>query len=541
MAGLLGNVPWKRFWIPRETGPALGLDGYLVDPEDGYGKVANAHARTLEQLEETPCVALLGEPGIGKSRVIDAYSAGLLAGADAETVLSIDFRLHRDLETEIFETGSFNQWLAGRSPLTLLLDSLDEHPEGAYEVARQLLVQLRRGPFHSLRLRVACRTAEWPGLFDEQLPQLWKSNEKEPRVAFYALAPLRRGDVEMAAGEDATSFLAEVTRMDAEPLAIKPITLDFLLAEYRENRKLPRSRVELYDEGCRILCEERSPSREGAGKPRLLQAEQRVAIASRIAAICILGRRSLVQRGPGRLPPNAVRIGELLGGVEPSVLGDVTVSAEAVAEVFEVSGLFAPRGAGYVGWAHQTYAEFLAARFLRERGLPAAEMLREVLNPEMGRSVPALRETIAWLASMDKKFFQCLLVIDPAPLLGSDFAVVGPDECEALVGALLGGISDRNVDARSVLYRPEIQARLRHPKLSAQLRPFLVERERPIMARISAIHLAEGCKIEALQNELIDLVLDVNEDDDIRSAAAHAVIINGTYFDPDSALSTAPI
>ena len=115
MAGLHGNVPWKRFWIPRETAPALGWDGYLVDPEDGYGKVANAHARTLEQLEDTPCVALLGEPGIGKSRVIDAYSAGLLAGAGAEAVLSIDFRLHRDLETEIFETVPFKQWLAGRS------------------------------------------------------------------------------------------------------------------------------------------------------------------------------------------------------------------------------------------------------------------------------------------------------------------------------------------------------------------------------------------------------------------------------------------
>ncbi len=37
MRGLAETVPWKRFWIPREKAPALGSDGYLVDPEEGYG------------------------------------------------------------------------------------------------------------------------------------------------------------------------------------------------------------------------------------------------------------------------------------------------------------------------------------------------------------------------------------------------------------------------------------------------------------------------------------------------------------------------
>jgi hypothetical protein len=41
MRGLPENVPWKRFWIPRETAPVLDGDGYLVDPDSGYGKVAN--------------------------------------------------------------------------------------------------------------------------------------------------------------------------------------------------------------------------------------------------------------------------------------------------------------------------------------------------------------------------------------------------------------------------------------------------------------------------------------------------------------------
>ncbi|MEO5731526.1 MAG: hypothetical protein ABI134_07320 [Byssovorax sp.] len=224
MRGLAENVPWKRFWIPRATAPALGWDGYLVDPESDYGKVANAHARTLEDLEQTPCVALLGEPGIGKSYVVEAYRESVRAGSGE--VLAVDFRWHHDLNQKVFATRAFTRWREDGSPLTLVLDSLDEHPQRAEKVAQQLIGELHGGPVQSLRLRVACRTVEWPPALDEQLTLLWKkTNEEASRVAFYALAPLRRVDVALAAGQDATGFFAEVDRVGAESLAIKPITL----------------------------------------------------------------------------------------------------------------------------------------------------------------------------------------------------------------------------------------------------------------------------------------------------------------------------
>jgi hypothetical protein len=528
--GLAENVPWKRFWIPRETAPALGSDGYLVDPEEGYGKVANGQAKTLEQLEETPCVALLGEPGIGKSRVVEAYCEGVRAGDGA--VLVVDFRWHHDLKEKIFATRAFTRWCEEGSPLTILLDSLDEHPLGASEVARQLIGELHGGRLDRLRLRVACRTAEWPGTLDEQLARLWTtSSEEAPRVAFYALAPLRRVDVALAAEQDAAGFLAEVDRVGAEPLAIKPITLAFLLDEFRLNQKLPRERVTLYEAGCRRLCEETSLSRADRRRNGALHIEARLAIASRIAAVCILGRRSLVQVGVvrGAVAPEVVRLDEMVGGVEPSQGDSVAVTADAISEVLEVSGLFAPRGAGYVGWAHQTYAEFLAARFLRERGLPPEQLLREVSNIGMGRSVPALRETIAWLASMDKGFFQHLLMFDPAPLLGSDFAMVGPDEREALVGVLLDGINERALDANIIRHDRQAQARLVHPKLADQLRPYLAGRDCYIKARLATVALAVGGKVEALQNDLADLVLNPLEDVEAvpRSRGAAVRVVTG--------------
>ncbi len=270
MANLLDNVRWKRFWIPRETQPQLDGRGYFADPEAEYGKLHNPKAKTLEELDDRPCLALLGEPGIGKSHVVDEYRKGATARAGEGAVLYVDFRWPRDLNRAIFATSQFERWRKGEAALWLVLDSLDEYREGPAEAAAQIIGELQGGPVGSLRLRIACRTAEWPGVLDEQLPRLWRRTEEEAQqdeepVAFYALAPLRRVDVAAAAKEDAAGFLEEVARRDAEPLAIKPITLRFLLEEYRRNQRLPPTRVELYEKGCTILCEEGSRSREAPG------------------------------------------------------------------------------------------------------------------------------------------------------------------------------------------------------------------------------------------------------------------------------------
>ncbi|WP_437923409.1 SIR2 family protein [Sorangium sp. So ce291] len=523
------DVPWTRFWIPRETAPAFDGLGYLADPEGLFGRDSNPQAWTLEQLEDRPCVALLGEPGIGKSYVVRAYVAGLRAGSST-TLLDVDCRWRPDLEKQLFATDEFKQWLAGRVPLTLVLDSLDEHPWGAYEVAAQLIDQIRRGPVDSLRLRIACRTAEWPEVLDEHLPLLWKPKREEPQAMFLALAPLRRSDVALAAGKDAAGFLAEVSRAEAEPLAIKPVTLGFLLEEYRRRGELPRTRVELYEKGCRILCEEPSKSRKGALRTGKLRGPERLAIASRIAAVCILGRRSVVFTGPdlGTVPPEAVTLEDLAGATEPSASGQVTVDADALKEVLNVSGLFAPRGSDQIGWAHQTYAEFLAAMFLCKRGLSAAHLVEEVSNRAMGRVVPALRETAAWLASMEKECFQRMLVADPEPLLGSDFALAGNAERQALVGALLDKIDRREISFTTILHRSELLARLDHAGLADQLRPYVVGRDRYAMARWAALDFVDACKVVALQDVLVDVVLDGSDDRQVRAQAARTVVRIGS-------------
>src|SRR5260370_2885688 len=87
---------------------------------------------------------------------------------------------------------------------------------------------------------VACRTADWPTVLQGGLRKLWSAD----KFKAYELSPLRRVDVEVAAvtnGLHAEAFLQEIGRKEMVPLAIKPVTLRFLLNTYQKKRGFPRT------------------------------------------------------------------------------------------------------------------------------------------------------------------------------------------------------------------------------------------------------------------------------------------------------------
>ena len=63
---------WKRFWCPRGATINLSDEGYLYDPDSQWGRIYNPEVKPFEARAETPCLALLGEPGIGKTHTIEA-------------------------------------------------------------------------------------------------------------------------------------------------------------------------------------------------------------------------------------------------------------------------------------------------------------------------------------------------------------------------------------------------------------------------------------------------------------------------------------
>jgi hypothetical protein len=529
----LRDTNWTRFWVPREATLHLDLNGYLADPEGKYGKGLNPTAETLEAIAPRPCLGLLGEPGIGKTTAVYKYVEALRKqlGPDEELV-HWNFAFGGSLD-DLAKEAAFLQWLtrgAASPTLHLFLDSLDEYTDGGAErVAKWILHHLRRGPVDRLRLRLACRTAAWPRMLDDHLPAFWKedANNKGTKVGVYELAPLRLRDVEQAASPNATGFLREVEQRQAVALAIKPITLDFLLSAYARDGQLPTRRWDLYERGCRMLCDEQSSTQ--SIRQTQMNVDQRFAIAARIAAVMMLGARSMIWRGPdsGDMPPEAVRDHDLYGGTEKAGEGTVSVGADELKELFDVSGLFTARGKRALGWMHQTYAEFMAAWFLQNRGLLPDEMLREVTHDAVpGRVIPVLREVAAWLAGGNQSFFRLLAHRDPEVLLRSDFAKVENADREMLVGTLLDRIAAKNM-LDDQLWGSLAIREFKHPGLAAQLRPYIIAKDVYFMARRAAIDIAKHCQLNELIDAFLTVALDAGDDLHIRTHAARMVVAMG--------------
>ncbi|GAB4138873.1 MAG: hypothetical protein Fur0046_13680 [Cyanobacteria bacterium J069] len=288
------DYKWKRFWCPRSENINLADGGYLYDPDAEWGKAYNPDLVSLEAIADVPCLVLLGEPGIGKSQELENLKIITENRiCDSSQVLDLNLRSCTNLKEDLFKDQTFTDWLGNSYHLHLFLDSLDEGRLSVPNLATALIDELKKQKYQNhiprLHLRIACRTFIFPEILEKGLKDLWQ----ESNFAIYELAPLRRVDVIEAAkaeGLSADDFLKEIDQKDVVPLAIKPITLKFLLNTYcRHNGRFPPEQKlhELYRERCKLLCEEVSESRNASGHTGNFNSDQRLIVAARIAAVTI--------------------------------------------------------------------------------------------------------------------------------------------------------------------------------------------------------------------------------------------------------------
>lgn len=188
---------WKRFWYPRGKNISLADRGYLDDPTSKYGLFLNSNVVPFESLATIPCLALLGEPGIGKTKAIEAALKAIDSGVKEKgtQTLSLDLRSYGSedrLVRKLFESQTFISWIQGTHRLYLFLDSLDECLLRINTLTTLLIDELKEycSELERLYLRITCRTADWPNSLEEGLKQLWGQKS----VGVYELAPLRRVD-----------------------------------------------------------------------------------------------------------------------------------------------------------------------------------------------------------------------------------------------------------------------------------------------------------------------------------------------------------
>jgi len=519
------KFPWKRFWADRETEITLSGEGYLEDPDRVSVLGVNETLRTLGELRDRRCLVLLGEAGIGKTSDIRGHVDEMRQRASGdERVLYFDlkeFGSESFLVQEVFGHPEFLNWKAGAGSLELFLDSLDEALLSIETIGHLLARELAKYSRDRLLFRVACRTGAWQSFLEEPLKSLW-----EPRdVHVMKMAPLRLLDVEEALRlsniEDQRSFFEEVSRVGAVSFAVRPVTLGFLIGTFFEDRKLPSSQTDLYERGCRVLCQEDAERCE-TGRAGRLAPDQRLAVAGRLAALTLFGARAAISSDPQftAVLPEDLSIDVVLQGYDRFPDRPVPLTRLHVLEVL-ATGLFAPRGQHRTAWAHHSYTEFLAARYLIERGVPTKQLLSLLVHPgdPRGRIVPQLAGVAAWLASMSPEVFRAVTRSNPDLMLWADAARLEDCDRKELVDTLLRMFSEEQLNREWELY--PAYSRLAHPGLGAQLEPFL-RPDSGRVARFVAIEIAEACRVAGLAQKLVDIALDRSAEPRIRASAVSA-------------------
>jgi predicted NACHT family NTPase len=521
---------WKRFWCSRTSQVNLGDRGYLYDPESEYGHLFNPELVGLEAIADIPCLILLGEPGIGKSQEVEKLVEYTRKTVEPpHRILERNLRSCNNLETYLIQNQDFIDWIKGEHRLYLFLDSLDEGMLTVANLATQLVDEFSQDKYSDkldrLYIRIACRTAVFPRILEEGIEKLW-----EKTSAIYELAPLRYVDVENAAtkkGLDSQTFLSEVWDKTLVPLAIKPLTLRFLLNTYKRNGgQFPSDQTlcNFYLDGCRLLCEEDNRSRQAAKQIGLLEPDPRLIIAARIAAITIFSNRLAIWTGSsqGEVPAEDVLIKQLILGNEFFNGRPIDVTESAIREVLG-TGLFLPRGSNRIGWAHQTYAEFLAAWYLKQREVPLSTVKKLIFSSEdpENKLIPQLYETAAWLASMRADVFQEIILTNPDILLQSDIPADANTKLKITDSLLMKYENKEIFDRRESEYGN--YAKLNCHGLAAKLLLYISDHSKQVDTRELAINIANSCKCVDLQEELVSLILDPSNPIHLRSSAARTI------------------
>ncbi len=532
---------WKRYFHPRDGDVSYEDGGYPLIPDSGHEWPVpiNSDVCEFRSVAHIPCLVLLGDPGMGKTHAlrdaVESARASLVESGGKAMFLDLKaYGCEERLVRDLFDCDTFQGWLKGEYDLHLFLDSLDEallHQSVVANLLAQKLAELRS--VDRLFIRIACRTAEWPPILESSLRSKWG----DAGLRILELLPLTRRDVREAADANQINFedfQREIDLRGAVPLAFKPVTLRFLLQSYRHSGQLAASQKALYEQGCKLLCAEMGEGRIGARLAGRLTAEQRMDIAARIAAVTVFCNRNAIWIETPSAPTDSseVTLDELCSF--PASDPNMEITREGVMEAL-ATGLFSSRGPGRLGWAHQTYAEFLAAWHLHRCGLATKRMLSLLVHPgdPDRRLVPQLHETAAWLAGVNRDVFRELIRSDPEVLLRSAVIGASPEDQHRLVESILAHAQEGNIlDPDWTIERH--YTRFAHPdnpahsrRLAEQLRPVILDRTRHDLARYEAIRIADACKLTSLAAELTLVALDSTENHSIRGAAASFVANHG--------------
>lgn len=529
---------YERRWVQWDMREDVHLDadGFLPGPSDELRTWARVrHDSAWDAFAPWHCLAVLGAPGLGKSTALRQVCANVPPG---DAALLVDLREHAGAEgvlERVVNAHEWQAWTRATGLLHLFLDSLDEAMLYAPNVPEQLGLALERlraaadSGLDRLRLRIACRTADWEGSggrLAARLAKLW-----EGRFAGIELLPLRRSDAASAAADlgcDGGAFLDSLAAAGLSPFATSPLALRDLADAYAEEGRLTGDSVALFETQCCRLLAEHDAVREDRlvrrgchpSESQMLLIAQRLAAATLLSGESAISSRSwaAVEGAPAAdsLMPEADCAGAV-GGTPASV------TTEAVRQCL-ATRLFHTAPDGRRRFAHGAYSAFLAARHLgrsrADRGKLVALLAQEVGVQQAVR--PGLRELSAWLARMRSDWFEWALEHHVESLLCGGGPFAEEDQAARLAERLLQALAaGEPVDTGPV----RTWAPLRCGRLEAILQTYLdgwTGGRQPVLL---ALEIARDCRVSALVEPIAALALDAEADEYVREWAVVALSV----------------
>ncbi|WP_028778879.1 NACHT domain-containing protein [Shimazuella kribbensis] len=518
----------KRFWLKRGS----KVNDFLSDPESKNSFFYSDETITLEADLDTPIIILLGEPGIGKSHSLDLEFKKLEEKKNSKhTVMFKDLRQYGSedrLIKDLFNNKEMEQWINGDYNLYIFLDSFDECLLRIDQLSSIISENIKNLPADRLYLRIACRTAGWPSFLENELKKHWGDNS----INCLELAPLREKDVINVLnfdGIDSDKFLKDLDLLNATPLATIPLTLHLLINEYKQSGTFPNKQSNLYLDGCIQLCEEHNESRTTSRQAGNLSARQRLLVASRIATLTMLSNRYSIWLGKEfESTEEDLKISEIINnGWEEFLETKVEVNDDSIKETLG-TGLFSSRGLNRLGWAHQSYAEFLTALYLKNSILSNKQILNFLIDPydPKEKIAPQLREVASRLITLDPidpSLIKDITKRDPEVVLRSDIGSYNSKAKQELVSILLD-LYDQQKILDDEIDLDKHYSKLNHPNLYAQIVPYISNKDKNVFVRRASIRIAKACNLVNTVELLTNISLDKSEEYQIRIHAAITVM-----------------
>lgn len=479
----------------------------VIQPLDRRVQLLDGTDRTREmrvsELRETPFVVLLGEPGSGKSSVLQMEAE--LAGASKITV-----------RTFINDAG------ASYGP-SLFLDALDEYRIDGQDADKVQRVSQALTSSSVARWRLTCRSEDWRKGTDLAALQRAASGTIILVAKLLPLDGEESATLLTAFGEsNPVLFISKAESLGASSLLRSPLSLRLLYQVVSQDGRWPDTRYELFDAAVTSLAHEHNDDykyRERTSPSDILAAAE---------AACLLflvsGARA-IWRSNSESPRRTV------GDVRAYLTAhDLRLEHRVVTDMLD-TGLFTGEGEEFEP-LHRAIAEYLAGRALAKLvkgsvsrpGFPLTRTVAMITSDD-GAPPSELRGLYAWFAAHLSRQGDCaaavrLIEADAATVLFyGDAAAFGTEERRAILQHL-----DRHDPCFRAVESPDsVIGGLAQQDLAADFARVLNGSPTDFEShRVSTVFdaLASGKPIPELRSLLYDIALDTTRSEWHRGRAA---------------------